>query len=48
MVRRALRICAPTIDSLEEWTRLQPVQFEFEDEPQLREVRLATWGRSKS
>jgi hypothetical protein len=23
------------------WTRLQPVHFEWEDEPQLREVRLS-------
>jgi hypothetical protein len=31
-----------------ECSRLQPVQFEFEDWPQLREVRLAKWGRSQS
>jgi hypothetical protein len=29
-------------DSLDTWTRLQPVQFEWEEEPQLRAVRLVS------
>jgi hypothetical protein len=32
-------------DSLDTWTRLQPVQFEWEDEPQPRVVRLVSGQR---